>query len=89
MTTGPIYWTFSKATGEATKVGQVAWNGLRSFAEDSKGELWQARRLFTSEAEALAAAGKYLDGKQRIINEAQAKIDRRRAFIKQQLRNTA
>lgn len=89
MTSGPIYWTFSKATGEATKVGQVAWNGLRSFAEDSKGELWQARRLFTSKAEALAAAGKYLDGKQRIINEAQAKIDRRRAFIKQQLRATA
>lgn len=89
MSSGPIYWTFSKATGEATKVGQVAWNGLRSFAEDSKGELWQARRLFTSKAEALAAAGKYLDGKQRIINEAQAKIDRRRAFIKQQLRATA
>jgi len=89
MTSGPIYWTFSKATGEATKVGQVAWNGLRSFAEDSKGELWQARRLFTSKAEALAAAGKYLDGKQRVINEAQAKIDRRRAFIKQQLRATA
>jgi len=89
MTTGPIYWTFSKATGEATKVGQVSWNGLRSFAEDSKGELWQARRLFTSKAEALAAAGKYLDGKQRVINEAQAKIDRRRAFIKQQMRNTA
>lgn len=89
MTSGPIYWTFSKATGEATKVGQVSWNGLRSFAEDSKGELWQARRLFTSKAEALAAAGKYLDGKQRVINEAQAKIDRRRAFIKQQMRNTA
>lgn len=89
MTSGPIYWTFSKATGEATKVGHVSWNGLRSFAEDSKGELWQARRLFTSKAEALAAAGKYLDGKQRVINEAQAKIDRRRAFIKQQMRNTA
>lgn len=89
MTSGPIYWTFSKATGQATKVGQVSWNGLRSFAEDSKGELWQARRLFTSKAEALAAANKYLDGKQRVINEAQAKIDRRRAFIKQQMRNTA
>lgn len=89
MTSGPIYWTFSKATGEATKVGQVSWNGLRSFAEDSKGELWQARRLFTSKAEALKAASKYLDGKQRVINEAQAKIDRRRAFIKQQMRDTA
>lgn len=89
MKSGPIYWTFSKATGEATKVGQVAWNGLRSFAEDSKGELWQACRLFTSKAQALAAAGKYLDGKQRVINEAQAKIDRRRAFIKQQMRHCA
>lgn len=89
MSSGPIYWTFSKATGEATKVGQVAWNGLRSFAEDSKGELWAARRLFCSKQQALIAASNYLDGKQRLVDEAQAKIDRRRAFIKQQLRATA
>lgn len=89
MTSGPIYWTFSKATGEATKVGQVSWNGLRSHAEDNKGELWQARRLFTSKAEALAAASSYLDTKQSVLDKAQAKIDRRRAFIKQQMRNTA
>jgi len=89
MTCGPIYWTFSKATGEATKVGQVQWNGLRSHAEDAKGEIWQARRLFTSKAEALKAAGKYLDDKQAAINATQARIDRRRAFIKQQMRATA
>lgn len=62
-----------------------AWNG----PEDSKGELWQARRLFTSKAEALAAAGKYLDTKQSVLDKAQAKIDRRRAFIKQQMRHCA
>lgn len=89
MTSVAIYWTFSKATGEATKVGQVSWNGLRSFAEDSKGELWQACRLFCSKQQALIAASNYLDGKQRLIDEAQAKIDRRRAFIKQQMRHCA
>lgn len=89
MTAGPIYWTFSKASGEAHKVGQVAWNGLRSHAEDKHGEIWAAGRLFTSKAEALAAASKYLDGKQRLVDEAQAKIDRRRAFIKQQMRHCA
>lgn len=89
MSSGPIYWTFSKATGEATKVGQVTWNGLRSHAEDKAGEIWAAGRLFTSKEQALIAASKYLDGKQRLVDETQAKIDRRRAFIKQQMRNTA
>lgn len=89
MSLNLVYWTFSKATGEASRVGRVNWNKLRTYAEDEEGHVWRANRLFISKTEALKGASKYLDSKQRLIDQTQARIDRRRAFIEQQMRHCA
>ncbi len=80
------YWTFGKGACEAYKVGPVTFNGNRSYAEDAKGEIYPASKLFATQREAVKAAAAYLDAKQKEIDILQARVDRRRKFIQQQLR---
>lgn len=80
------YWTFGKKGCEVFIVGPLKWNGIRSHAEDEKGEIYEAGRLFDTKIEALKAANAYLDRKQAEIDERQAQINRRRKIIQNQTR---
>lgn len=80
------YWSFGVVNCEAYKVGPVTFNGNRSYAEDAKGEIYPASKLFETQREAVKAAAAYLDRKQKEIDKLQALVDRRRVFIRQQLK---
>lgn len=80
------YWTFGTKGCEARKIGPVTFNGNHSYAEDENGEIYPTSKLFLTRREAVKAAAAYLDRKQKEIDKLQALVDRRRLFIRQQLK---
>jgi hypothetical protein len=79
-------WTFGTKSCQVRKVTLIEHSRFGQGELDAKGGCYFPRELYATEREALAGVKKYLDRKQAEIDELQSNVDRRRNFLRQQLR---